>query len=124
MHQNPKREPSRVVDYSKGEYIFGFEGVTIRKSILVRIDLMKQAITAARTELADILPVRDAASLVDLFVALQSDDLDVHGMYAVALAKRIVELEKRINELSRIGKGMTDKLNYLLSVKEMELFGL
>jgi len=120
-----KEVPPAVVDYSKGEFICGFSGKVLRKSIYEQAKRIQQVITTLEDTLAaEITKHSEVKSVVGLLVALHAPDANSHTMWLKSMCERIVELQEEFNELTRLANGMYDGINYLLSPSEMKKFGL
>jgi hypothetical protein len=112
-----------TVDFSKGEYIFGFQGTVVKKAIFERVERVNRSVQALRIEIKEAIG-EDAEYFVGLVLALHAPDANAKVLWIASMSKRVLELEASSEELSRIGKGMADSMIYLLSPLEMEKFGL
>lgn len=116
-----KREP--IVDFSDGQYKFGFYGKQVRTAIYEKTKKMEEAASDLCDTVAREVGV-DATQITALLVSLFSDEQSVKTRYIRSLCERTSDLYEEINALSRIGKGLNDDMVYLLGEEELKRFGL
>lgn len=117
-----KAKTPTVVDFRDG-WKFAFRGSAIKRALADKLNLLEREIadnlSMLQRELGD-----DTRTIAALLPTFFEDTRSVKSDQLLSLAKRVADLQKERDELTRVALGFVDEIIYVLSPKDMSELGL
>lgn len=118
-----EKQPT-VLDFTNGQYKFGFKGDVVKKAIVNRIDTQRTAYANLLNKVRTITENLDPDAVVTLLVSFHSPSKNSDVQHLEMLATKANEHLIEMEYLTRCLKGMVDGSIYVLTPEEMKRFGL
>ena len=112
-----------VVDIRDGDWKFGYQGLLLKQALFNKVGLMendiKDLLNQIEREIGD-----NTKSITTLMVALHTEGMSTKALYVKSMCEKVVNLQNERGRLARAAKGFNDKMVYVISIEDMEAFGL